>query len=153
MGKQRKASTSRAKVAKSRRSDAERAAEHYLYEVCGCDPKQMRRAVRTKFQSVDFWAADVAARTTQGFCYYAQVTAGQQKAVQQRRRKLEKISWNTFDHVLLLQLVSMPNPANARKKDFFFRIHRYNPVTGKWVVDDIAWPVPRDRFRKLKVED
>lgn len=146
------AKSSRPKVAKSRRGEAERASEHYLYEVCGCDPAQIRRAIRTKFQSVDFWCCDVMGRAMDGRCYYAQVTAGQNEAVRRRRRKLETIHWNPYDTVLLLQLVETPNPANARKKDFFFRVHRYDYLDGSWSVGDQAWPVPREKFKALKVK-
>jgi len=146
---------SRAKVAKSRRPQAERAAEHYLYEICGCDPQQICRAVRTKWQAVDYWGSDVWGRTKSGDCYYAQVTAGQVEAVRTRRRKLEKISWNEFDTVLLLQLVEQPNPANARRKDFYFRVHIYwHRKTDKpWTVAVEACPVPAMWFKKLRIED
>lgn len=142
----------RAKVAKTKRSDAERAGEHYLYRICGCDPSQIRRAVRTKWQSVDLWACDVMGRTDLGLCFYAQVTAGQTEAVRTRRRKLEKISWNEYDTVFVLQMVSQPNPANARKTDFYFRIHHYRHLAKKWSVMDEAILIPREWFKKLRVE-
>lgn len=140
----------RPKVAKSRRPEAEKAAEHYLHEVCGCDPAQIRKAVRTKWQSVDFWGSDVMGRTQNGYVYFAQVTAGQIEAVRQRRRKLEKISWNAYETVLLLQMVETPNPANARRKDFYFRVHRYFHQDFEWSVDDEAYKIPREWFQKLK---
>ena len=141
----------RPKVAKSKRPEAERASEHYLYHVCGCDPAQIRRAIRTKWQSVDFWACDVMGRTREGMCHFAQVTAGQDEAVRVRRRKLEKISWNIYDNVLLLQLVEQQDPANNRRKIFFFRVHHLDwlkPDNG-WTVDDVAFPVPKEWFKKL----
>ena len=138
----------RKKVSKSMRPLAEKASEHYLYHVCGCDIPQIRRAIRTKWQSVDFWACDVMGRTREGRCFFAQVTAGQSEAVRSRRRKLEKISWNAFDTVFVLQLVEQPNPANQRKKDFFFRVHRLFGTI--WFVDSVAYPIPRGWFVKLK---
>jgi len=145
----------RSKVAKSRRPQAERAAEHYLYEICGCDPAQICRAIRTKWQAVDYWGCDVWGRTLGGHCWYAQVTAGQAGAVRERRRKLEKISWNKFDAVLLLQLVEQQNPANARRKDFFFRVHTYWHIKQgeHWTVADEACPVPAGWFKKLRIEE
>lgn len=139
----------RPKVAKSRRPEAERAGEWYLCRVCGCLPAMIIRAIRTKFQHQDLWGADVMGRTTQGRCWYAQVTAGGNEAVRVRRRKLEAIPWNQFDHVLLLQLVENPDPANARRKQFYFRVHRYDNA-GEWEVDENAWPVPREWFTKLR---
>jgi len=79
------------------------------------------------------------------------VTAGQDEAVRVRRRKLEKISWNMYDNVLLLQLVEQQDPANNRRKLFFFRVHHLDwlkPDNG-WSVDDVAFPVPKEWFKKL----
>ena len=142
----------RKKVAKSKRPEAERAAEHYLYEVFGCLPEQIIRAVRTMYQRQDLWASDVMGRAADGRCYFAQATAGGDEAVRVRRRKLEKICWNEYDNVMLLQLVETINPANARRKLFFFRVHVLNRLSKKWVVEEDAHPVPRAWFKKLRVE-
>jgi len=142
----------RKKVAKSKRPEAERAAEHYLYNIFRCLPEQIIRAVRTRFQRQDLWASDVMGRDLAGRCYFAQATAGGDEAVRTRRRKLEKICWNEFDNVMLLQLVETINPANARRKLFFFRVHCYNRLSKKWVVDETAHPVPKEWFKKLRVE-
>ena len=136
-------------IATGRRTDAERAAEHYLYRVLSCEIEQIRRAVRVRFQSVDFWGCDVMGRHISGHAYYAQVTAGQTEAVRTRRRKLEKISWNEYDHVYLLQLVERKA---GRGKDFFFRVHRFHHQPRRWDVDDALQPVPREWFRKLRIE-
>ena len=92
-------------------------------------------------------------KTEAGMNYYAQVTAGQVEAVRTRRRKLEKIPWNSFEEVLLLQLVVQPNPANARKQDYYFRVHRLDTQNLMWSVDDEACPVPAMWFKKLRIED
>ena len=141
----------RAKVSKTNRAAAERAGEHYLHKVCGCDPEQIIRAVRTQWQRVDLWACDVAGRDKDGFVWYAQVTTGQNEAVRTRRRKIEAINWNSYDNVMVLQLVEQPNPANARRKDFYFRVHNYNGRSS-WYVDLEACPVPRSWFKKLQRE-
>ena len=146
----------RNKVAKSNRPLAEKAAEHYLHEVCGCDPEQIRKAVRTMWQRVDFWAADVMGRLpveSGHHVFYAQVTAGQNEAVRVRRRKLEKINWNILELVMVLQLVEQPDPAHARRKNFYFRVHRLDHVNMTWTVDDQACPVPRAWFKKLRIEE
>ena len=140
-------------LAKSKRPEAERASEHYLVHVCGCDPEQIRRAIRTKWQSVDFWACDVMGRTKDGMVYFAQVTAGKTEAVRVRRRKLEKISWNIYDNVMVLQLVEQQDPANMRRKQFFFRVHHYDHIGGTWFVDETANLVPREWFKKFQVSD
>ena len=142
----------RAKVAKSRRPEAERAAENYLFHVCGCDPAQIVRAVRTKWQREDLWACDVIGRDIDGRCYYAQATAGQTEAVRTRRRKIERISWNLYDTVMVLQLVESPDPANHRRKQWWFRVHRYDHKMEIWSVDPDAAPVPTEWFKKLNTE-
>jgi len=147
-------------VAKTHRLEAERAAEHYLYEVCGCQPEQIIRAVRTRYQKIDLWAADVMGRRKDGHCYFAQATAGGSEAVRTRRRKLEQISWNPYDHVFVLQLVERQDIVNMRRKSFFFRVHRYlhgldyykEGKLSEWIVDDDACSVPREWFKKLRVE-
>ncbi len=143
----------RPKVAKSRRPEAEKAAEHYLHEVCGCLIPTIRKAIRAKWQSVDFWACDVMGKDKRGHSYFAQVTAGQVEAVRIRRRKLEKIPWNICESVFVLQLVETIDPANARKKLFFFRVHRLDSVNMIWSVDDRAPSIPRAWFKKLKIEE
>lgn len=145
----------RTKVAKSRRPDAERAAEHWMHHVCGCRPEHIRRAVRTQFQSVDFFASDVMGKTLDGTNHFAQVTAGQNEAVRVRRRKLEKIPWNTHERVYVLQLVEMPDPARLSRKNFFFRVHRYEHLlpestSREWSIDYQAYPVPKEWFKKLR---
>ena len=134
------------KVAKSKRPEAERAGEWYLREVCGC--VVTRRAVRTKWQSVDFFASDVMGKRLNGRTFYAQVTAGKVEAVRSRRRKLEAVPWHPSDRVMVLQLVFTPNPAHARRKLWFFRVHNYNHgLTPEWLVDDEAASVPKTWFR------
>ena len=145
----------RPKVAKSRRPEAERAAEHYLYNICHCEIHTIRKAIRAKYQSVDFWACDVMGKAINGYSYFAQVTAGQTEAVRTRRRKLEKIPWNRFEFVFVLQLVETIDPANALRKKFYFRVHRLNiqgnkPIQFTWSVDNEACPVPREWFKKLR---
>ena len=138
------------KLAKVNRQNAERASEHFLYHVYHCEPSQIIRAVKTRYQRQDLWAADTAGRTKRSEVFYAQVTAGGSEALRQRRRKLEKICWRPDETVLVLQLVERPDPANARKKQFYFRIHRLDTVNNMWTVDDRACFVPRAWFRKLK---
>ena len=75
--------------AKNKRGDCERAAVHFAYEILGC--VITRRAVQTKWQKVDFFAADVVGKRPDGTHVYIQATAGQYSAVTARRRKLEKI--------------------------------------------------------------
>ena len=148
-------------IAKKHRADAERAAEHYLHEHYGCT--HTVRAVRTQWQRQDLFASDVIGKGGDGDMVFAQVTCGREEAVRTRRRKLEAIPWHPDDRVLVLQLVERPNPANARRKDFYFRVHKYmhrhdhcstsTIIKPLWVVGEGAVPVPRAWFRAWKAED
>lgn len=140
------------KVSKSKCGPAETAAMWYLHEVCHCDPAQIRKAIRAKFQSVDFWACDVMGRTKRGEVFFAQVTTGGNEAVRVRRRKLEKISWNDTETVMVLQLVESQNPTDARKKVFHFRVHNLEDKD-QWYVEPESVLVPRKWFKRFQVEE
>lgn len=133
--------------AKAKRADAERAAEWYLRERCAC--VITRRAVRTQWHKVDFWAADVVGKRKDGSHVYAQATAGGSEALRQRRRKLEKIPWHVSDMVLVLQLTSTEDPANRRRKQWWFRVHLYNHGNKVWQ-SVVAHEVERGWFRAWK---
>lgn len=145
---------------KAKRGDGERAAEHYAVHIKSC--VITRRAIRTQFQSVDFFASDVVGKMADGSHVYIQATAGQAAAVSTRRRKLEAIPWHPSDTVELVQLVQTPDPANARRTLWFFRVHRYYPVfdekqnryalVRRWETLETAVPVPKEWFKKLKEE-
>ena len=142
-----------AKNAKSRRMDAERAAEHYAHDI-GC--LVTCRAVRNKFQRQDLFASDVIGKRWDGTMVYLQATAGQDSAVTARRRKLEKIPWHYDDLVLICRLIQEQDPDNKRKKNWFFRVHRFHPMlSGKkrWSTYETDTPVPREWFRAFKEED
>lgn len=149
------------KIAKSRRPQAERAAEHWLHEIMEC--VKTRRAVRTQWQSVDFFAADVVGKTQSGVHVYAQATAGSHSAVTARRRKLEAIPWHPSDLVYVLQLVEQQDPANARRKAWWFRVHEYEQdltsehdavydtgIPRSWRTWDSATPVLKEWFKAWK---
>ena len=139
---------------KSKRSDAERASEWYAHEIEGC--VITRRAVASRFHKVDFFGADVMGFRKNGEKVFIQVTAGQSQAVSARRKKLEKTPWHPTDTVLLLQLRSTEDPANARRKLWFFRVHRYytnSKIDGPvkvWSTDPEACVVPKEWFRAYK---
>lgn len=135
------------KQPKSKRPEAERASEWYLNLVEKCVVTV--RAVRTQWQRQDLFASDIVGKTKTGCHVYAQVTAGQEEAVRQRRRKLEVIPWHPTDKVLLLQLVHTPNPKNARSKLWFFRVHEMNTQTAEWTVV-CAHKIPKGWFKAWK---
>ena len=137
------------KNAKKLRGDCERACEWYCHEILGCVVSC--RAVRTQWQSQDMFASDVIGKKADGHCVYIQATAGQRSAVTARRRKLEKIPWRPSDIVQVVQLVQTENPANARRKLFFFRVHNYS--FGKWKTFEDAVPIPREWFKAFKNRD
>jgi len=136
---------------KTKRGEAERAGEWFLHEIEGC--VETVRAIRTKWQRQDLFASDVVGKKKNGAHVYAQVTAGQDGAVRVRRRKLDKIPWHPSDKVFLLQLVHTANPANARSKLWFFRVHRMNTAMLTWKVDDVAQDVPKLWFKAWKNEE
>ena len=145
---------------------AERAAEWVAVECLGCigeGPAAPVRAVRTKFQHQDLWGADVMAMKPDGSKVYIQVTCGGQKAVQHRRRKLEH-PWQDTDTVLLLQMVERLDPANATRKERFFRVHilAWTDVEVKdgrwralwtWRVEERALPVAREWLKARRKEE
>lgn len=139
--------------AKAKRGDAERAAEHYAVHIHNCVVTQ--RAVRTKWQSVDFFGADVSGKRIDGSHVYIQATAGQYSAVTARRRKLEKIPWHDTDTVELVQLIQTIDPANARRKLWFFRVHYYRSFLAdrEWETMDEAVPIPREWFKAYKEQE
>ena len=132
---------------KTKRADAERAAEWYAHEVMECEIT--RRACRTKWQSVDMFCADVVGKRSDGSHVYIQATAGQSEAVRTRRRKLENIPWHFTDTVLLLQLVHTIDPGNARRKLWWFRVHRLDTYNIVWWIDGYS-PVPKTWFKSIK---
>jgi hypothetical protein len=145
-----------------KRGDCERAAVHYSVEHHSCTT--VRKAIRTQFQSVDFFAADVVGKKDDGSHVYIQATAGQASAVSTRRKKLEKVPWHFSDTVELVQLVQTQNPANARQTLWFFRVHEYRLVstptptcedfivTREWRTLPDAIPVPKEWFKAYKEE-
>lgn len=139
---------------KNKRREAEVAAEHYCLNHLDC--VVVRRAIKTQWQSVDFFAADVVGKKADGSHVYVQVTAGQSGAVMERKKKLEKYPWHQTDTVKLLQLVQTPDPANARRTKYFFRIFAYLPLgesqKRSWVQREIAIDVPREWFKKPNPE-
>ncbi len=136
------------KNARTMRANAEKAAIWYCHKIHKC--VVTRRAVRAQWQAVDMFGADVVGKKKDGSHVYVQATAGQASAVTARRRKLEKIPWHKTDVVELVQLVNTEDPANARRKLYFFRVHVYDKK--EWSTLDVAVPVPREWFKKYQEE-
>jgi len=140
-----------AKIAKSRRPQAERAAEWGAIEVLECE--HTRRALRTKYAKVDFYGADILGCTWDGAKVYIQVTAGQSGAVIKRRKKLQAYPWHLSERVMVWQLVERQDVANPRKKNWFFRVWEYG-CGKKWDRTWREWPdvirVPAKWFKAFK---
>ena len=80
--------------------EAEVAGEHLLRAHFAC--VLTRRAIRTKFAAIDFFACDVMGRRADGSMIWLQVTTAKGTGtVAVKRRKLEAIPWNAFERVLL----------------------------------------------------
>lgn len=146
---------------KTKRVDAEKACEHYARVVLGC--VCTRRPVRTQFQSIDFFGADVVGKRQDGSHVYIQVTTGQASAARVRRRKLEAYPWHPSDTVYLLQLCRDDSQRPIR---WFFKVHKYATSLNlvgmlndepsdtwmgrKWLNSDEVYDVPRIWFKAWK---
>lgn len=86
---------------KSMHRKAEVAAEHWLQGM-GC--LETRRCLRTQFNKVDFFGADVVGCLPTGAKIYIQVTTGGKAAVSQRRKKLSSRTWHESETVILAQM-------------------------------------------------
>ena len=129
--------------------EAEVAAEWALIERFGCLPGWTRRALRTKFARVDFFASDVMGKREDGSMVWAQVTKAKSTAnVRPRRRKLERVPWSNLDLVLLLH---MRTDDSTRPHRHHFRVHRLVATLpeqpGIWTVDDELMDIPRAWFK------
>ena len=112
---------------------------------------QTRRAVRVKWQKVDFFGADVMAIAPDGTKRFVQVTTSKRaEHVRQRRRRLEQFPWHSTDHVYIFQLVERRSPPDRRQVDRFFRVHEYSPAGRKWRVWSEVIQVPPLMTRKQK---
>lgn len=134
---------------KQDRSRAEIAAEHLARELGAVATV---RAVRTKWQRVDLFGADVLGMTGKGTIIAIQATAGESAAVTARRRKLERYPWHVTSEVLIAQLRAQPDPNNRRRLQHWFRVHEYARNTGTWELWDQAIRVPREWFKALPKE-
>ena len=103
-----------------------------------------------------FFAADVVGKKIDGTHVYAQATAGESSAVTSRRRKLEKIPWQDTDIVEIIQLFSTMDPEHARRKQWFFRVHKLcmSPMNKvyriKWATLIDAVQIKSEWFKKFK---
>ena len=136
-------------LAKDLRAKAERAAEWVAREHFGCI--HTRRAVKTRFNKTDFFGADIIGLRNDGTKIWVQVTAGQDAAVSQRRKKLEKYTWHETDSVYVWQLRETPNPANRRRMLYHFRLCELMP-DGSWVNWDSAILIRREWFKAWREE-
>jgi hypothetical protein len=130
-------------IAKSYRSAAERAAEWYAVEIESCIVT--RRAIRSQWQSVDFFGSDVVGKKQDGSHVYIQVTTGQAPAVSVRKKKLTAYPWHLTDTVLMLQMVELP--PEKRRKQYGFNIWRYDH---SWAKDEEQFLIPREWFSTPK---
>jgi hypothetical protein len=133
-------------IAKSYRSAAERAAEWYAVEIENCIVT--RRAIRSQWQSVDFFGSDVVGKRLDGSHVYIQVTTGQAPAVSVRKKKLTAYPWHLTDTVLMLQMVELPMV--SKRKQYAFNQWRY--ISGSWK-NTGQMGIPKEWFLTLKREN
>lgn len=108
---------------KEYRAKAEIAAAHYAKEVESC--YVTRKAAKSQFQQVDFFAADVMGKRENGSTVYIQVTCGNNQKVKERMHKLEQHAWNGYEDVIMLQL---NRKKESRSFVYYFSIWRYVPT-------------------------
>ena len=118
---------------KALRRQAEVAAEHYMVERLGC--VEIRRAVRTQWQKVDFFGADLVGVLSTGAKIYVQVTTGASAAMSVRRAKLAAFPWHPSETVLLLNLVATASAAKGRRTEYWFRVEEF---AGKPMFSDVG---------------
>lgn len=136
------------------RRQAEVAAEHFLHERMEC--LHVRRAIRTKWQKVDFFGADLVGVLVTGAKVYCQVTTGGASAMSSRRAKLQEYSWHDSETVLLLNLVATASPGKGRRIKYWFRVEELSRENGGMWGEDVrlwedweeAYEVPREWFKK-----
>ena len=64
----------------------------------------------------------------------------------------KKIPWQKSDIVQVVQLIQTENPANSRRKLWFFRIHEYvlDEITRSWETYENAEPIPKEWFKTIR---
>lgn len=142
----------------------------------GIPPEQIRRAIRTQWQSVDFFAADFMVimdpyewrhpwswDSKDNFIWFVQVTT--QNGRTARRRRIEAVAWprnlqveNSALHVSLVTHERIPRPENRGKFDNFWVFERYLGPMG-WApkhpvafdleaLEKVALRAPKPELRK-----
>lgn len=120
---------------------AEVAAENWLK----AQGYQTRRTVRTQWQKVDFFGADVIGKLPEETVYIQVTTAKRSKEIMLRKRKLEKIPWVETDYVYLFQCVERRDVLNPRRLNHYFRVYAYEEYIGsthKWRSADPVFITP-----------
>ena len=107
-------------IAKTKRNEAERAAEWALIDQYYCT--HTVRAIKSKFQRQDLFASDVIGKDKNGEMVFCQVTTGKKEAVRQRKKKMEAIQWQETDIILLFQ---MDFEQKEKSKEWFFKVFEY----------------------------
>lgn len=143
--------TKQGQTNKLKARQAEVAAEHWMMENMEC--VAIRRAVRTKWQAVDFFGADLVGVLATGAKVYVQVTTGSHSAMSSRRAKLGAFPWHPSESVILVRLVSTKSPVKGKAVQWWFRVEEYQSrAAGRtWLDWPECVPVPREWFKKVLV--
>ena len=136
---------------KALQRQAEVAAGHFMKARLGCCA--IRRAVRTQWQKVDFFGADLVGVLSTGAKIYVQVTTGSHSAMSARRAKLGDFPWHPSETVLLLNLVATVSPAKGRKTEYWFRVEELARPQMVWNDWPEPIPVPRGWFKTKSRDD
>lgn len=135
--------------------EAEVAADN-LYQVMF--RAKTRRAIRTKWQKIDFFGADVIAKVpgneqvSAGTTYYAQVTMSKDIAgISKRKRKLEQQYWSPYDRPRVLRLIQKKGDNN--RNEYFFRVYAFSPTQRTWHLQKEPWCIPKEMFKVKYAEE
>ena len=129
-------------MSKQDRRFAEVAAQWLAVKVYGCT--YIRKAIRSQFQSVDFFGSDIMGMREDGTKVFIQATAGQDSAISTRRKKLEKYTWHDTDTI---SLAALRKEKEGRSYRYYYKIQFY--VKGVWTVAENI-EVPREWFKKYE---
>ncbi len=143
-------------MSKQDRIHAEHAAEWFARKCLDC--VHTRRAIRTRFQKVDLFGADVAGIRQDGTKVWIQSTATKDGSagtnsgnVWARKKKLEAIAWGPTDTVLM---VEMCRDKVSRGFRYFFRVQQYDAERLVWVLPEVhTFSIPREWFKAWKPEE
>jgi len=132
-------------MTKQDQANAEKAAQWLL---ASWGYTQQRKAVRTKYQKVDFFGADIMAMDDyRGYKIFCQVTTGGYEAIRQRKRKLEQYIFSEHDDVFIFV---MKKEKKGRSFEYWFEINYFDMSGDDWY-ERPPEPIKREWFTRYGI--